>query len=414
MRVTTALALCALSVSGLVACGGPLDVEVEVEAADDDGTGAAVVDGEPADTPVQDDPAREEPGEPAEPTEPTEPTPVEPEAPTEPTPEPVPENTCPVGVTCIGVLPFVAEGTTVGGTDRFDSYACAPTTSEAGPERIYRVMLPTAGRLTVRLDDAFETGGVDVDVHILTAVDANACAARDNVSASAVLPAGAAFIVFDSYTRRDGTTGAGAFAAEISFTSSSSTDNVLTDAGVSDTVAALALRAFDAAAAQDLADRPILTVIDFSLPSTARRLWTVDIQTGEVLANDRVTHGSGSGSSSDPAMASSFSNVEGSNKSSLGLARTAETYSGSNGYSLRLDGLEPSNDNMRDRAIVIHGAAYAEDSFVDDNGYLGRSQGCPAVAMSRSRSFIDVVKQGTLVFSYYPDNAWLASSPYLN
>jgi hypothetical protein len=99
--------------------------------------------------------------------------------------------------------------------------------------------------------------------------------------------------------------------------------------------------------------------------------------------------------------------------SSLGLSRTAETYEGSNGYSLRLDGLEDSNDQMRNRFIVMHGASYAEDAFVDDNGYLGRSNGCPAIAASRSADVIDLVQQGTLVFSWFPDDAWLNSSPFL-
>ena len=112
-------------------------------------------------------------------------------------------------------------------------------------------------------------------------------------------------------------------------------------------------------------------------------------------------------------MAAHFSNTPGSLQSSLGLSRTAETYDGNNGYSLRLDGLEASNDNMRDRAIVMHGAAYAEDSFVDDNGYLGRSSGCPAVAMSRSADLIDLVKEGTLIFQWFPDDDWRSSSPFL-
>jgi hypothetical protein len=112
-------------------------------------------------------------------------------------------------------------------------------------------------------------------------------------------------------------------------------------------------------------------------------------------------------------MADTFSNTPNSNMSSLGLSRTAETYEGSNGYSLRLDGLEDSNDNMRDRFIVMHGASYAEDAFVDRNGYLGRSNGCPAMAASRSSEVIDLVQQGTLLFSYFPDDAWLNSSPFL-
>lgn len=158
----------------------------------------------------------------------------------------------------------------------------------------------------------------------------------------------------------------------------------------------------------------VFSVIDFSLPSTEKRLWVFDLVSGDVLFHDRVSHGSGSNSDDDPAMAARFSNTPGSLMSSLGVSRTAETYEGNNGYSLRLDGLEPSNDLMRDRAIVVHGAAYAEDEFVDDNGYLGRSSGCPAVAMSRSAGFIDLIKEGTLLFQWFPDEDWRAASPFLN
>ena len=162
-----------------------------------------------------------------------------------------------------------------------------------------------------------------------------------------------------------------------------------------------------------LVDGALFSVIDFSLPSTERRLWVVDVDAAVVVYHDRVSHGSGSNSDDDPARAARFSNTSGSMQSSLGLSRTAETYEGSNGYSLRLDGLEDSNDNMRDRAIVMHGAAYAEDSFVDDNGYLGRSSGCPAVAMSRSADLIDLVKEGTLLFQWFPDESWRQSSRFL-
>ena len=178
-------------------------------------------------------------------------------------------------------------------------------------------------------------------------------------------------------------------------------------------IAADARAAVDNARVAGLVDNDVFSVIDFSLPSTARRLWVFDLATGAVLVNDRVSHGSGSNSDDDPSRADTFSNTPGSLMSSLGLSRTAETYDGSNGYSLRLDGLEPSNDEMRDRAIVVHGAAYAEDEFVDDNGYLGRSSGCPAVAMSRSADLIDLIKEGSLLFQWFPDASWRSTSPFL-
>ena len=196
-------------------------------------------------------------------------------------------------------------------------------------------------------------------------------------------------------------------------------DDAFAAAGLGAAIAADARVVVDTARAAGLVDadaagREVFSVIDFSLPSTARRLWVFDLVTGEVLENDRVSHGSGSNSDDDPAMAARFSNTPGSLMSSLGLARTAETYEGNNGYSLRLDGLEASNDNLRDRAIVVHGAAYAEDEFVDDNGYLGRSSGCPAVAMSRSAFLIDLIKEGTLLLQWFPDDDWRAASPFVS
>ncbi len=325
---------------------------------------------------------------------------------------------CPADVVCITSLPATVSGTTTGGSQEHDAYACGAQ-DESGPERVYRVTLPAPGTLVVTLDDALEDAAdTDVDVHILSSREADACRARGDRRAFASFAstdALEAWVVLDSYVDADGSVGAGAFSA--SFVFSPVLDDpsaaVLTAVGVRDEVAALAMHAYAAALSQDLTDSATFSVIDYSLPSTALRLWVVDVATGALLVNDRVTHGSGSNSADDPAVADAFSNEPGSFQSSLGLARTAETYEGSNGYSLRLDGLESANSNMRDRAIVMHGALYAEDSFVDENGYLGRSNGCPAVAMSRSADVIDLVKEGTLVFSYYPDAAWLAGSEFL-
>ena len=104
-----------------------------------------------------------------------------------------------------------------------------------------------------------------------------------------------------------------------------------------------------------------------------------------------------------------------SKQSNLGLLKTAETYQGKHGYSLRLDGLEAGyNDNARARAIVVHGASYATQSFVDAHGRLGRSWGCPAVDSAISRRLIDTIKGGSLLFGYFPDTDWEDGSRYLN
>ena len=109
-----------------------------------------------------------------------------------------------------------------------------------------------------------------------------------------------------------------------------------------------------------------LAVIDYSLPSTQPRLWVFDLDRGRLLFEELVAHGRGTGE----RLAEHFSNVEGSQMSSLGLFRAADTYDGANGYSLRLHGLEPGfNDRALERAIVMHGAPYvSEDSLASTGG----------------------------------------------
>jgi hypothetical protein len=159
-----------------------------------------------------------------------------------------------------------------------------------------------------------------------------------------------------------------------------------------------------------VADPATLTVIDYSRPSTERRLWVFDLRSHTLLFQELVAHGSGSGDN----RATAFSNDPETHRTSLGLFRTAETYQGAHGYSLRLDGLEPGvNDRARERQIVIHGAAYVSDAFVRAQGRLGRSWGCPALSTMVAPRVIDRVKRGSLVFAYYPDQHWLASSRFL-
>jgi hypothetical protein len=176
-------------------------------------------------------------------------------------------------------------------------------------------------------------------------------------------------------------------------------------------VFALALHAAAVAVERgDVADPGTLTVIDFSQPSTRRRMWIYDLRNRTLLFEDLVSHGRGSG----VAQATAFSNEPESNRSSLGLYRTAETYVGKHGYSLRLDGLEPGfNDRARERAIVMHAADYVSAAVAKAQGYLGRSLGCPAVRPEISRQVIDSVKGGGLLFAYYPDPQWLRTSKYL-
>jgi len=157
-------------------------------------------------------------------------------------------------------------------------------------------------------------------------------------------------------------------------------------------------------------DLATLTVIDYSRPSTEKRLWVFDLRTRALLYEELVAHGRGSGDN----VATSFSNQAESHQSSLGLFRTEDTYVGKNGYSLRLRGLDAGfNDRAFDRAIVMHGAPYVSDTFARAQGRLGRSWGCPALREGIAKEVIDTVKGRGLVFAYYPDPAWLAESKYL-
>lgn len=147
-----------------------------------------------------------------------------------------------------------------------------------------------------------------------------------------------------------------------------------------------------------------LAVIDYSRPSTEKRLWVFDIAQEDLLFNEHVAHGSGTGEN----IAKRFSNEDGSHATSLGLFRTGETYQGGNGYSLRLDGLDAGfNDHARSRAIVMHGAWYADPGLIRSQGRLGRSQGCPAVREQVAKVVIDALKQRQLLFAYADDAAFL-------
>ena len=173
-------------------------------------------------------------------------------------------------------------------------------------------------------------------------------------------------------------------------------------------VLALALAARDCAVSSgEVAADSKLAVIDYSRPSTARRLWVFDLAGNRLLQEEYVAHGQGSGDN----LARSFSNRDGSHQSSLGLYRTAETYDGDNGYSLRMDGLDPGfNDNARSRAIVMHGAWYVDPALAARQGRIGRSHGCPALRQQVARVVIDELKDRQLLFAYADDAAWLQNA----
>ena len=178
----------------------------------------------------------------------------------------------------------------------------------------------------------------------------------------------------------------------------------------------LALDAYGQAVLEGHVRRTVLTIIDYELPSFEKRLWIIDMASGEVLFEEWVAHGMGNprGSGGTMEEALSFSNESGTLKSSIGLFVTAETYHGRRGYSLKLDGLEEGiNDNARDRLIVLHSAHYVSSDRADDH-LIGRSWGCPAVRPEIVKELIDTIKDGSVLWVYYPHEKWLEESEFLD
>jgi hypothetical protein len=173
----------------------------------------------------------------------------------------------------------------------------------------------------------------------------------------------------------------------------------------------LAMTAAQRAQEQGLVQRrDLLTVIDYSLPSSQPRLFVFDLASKRLLFRELVAHGKNSGDD----VTNAFSNSPGSLETSLGLFVTADTYNGHNGYSLRLKGLDEGfNDMAWDRAIVLHGAGYVSQEAIKALGRLGRSWGCPAVSSVVAKKIIDTIRGGSAVFAYYPDKSWLTTSAFL-
>ncbi len=157
--------------------------------------------------------------------------------------------------------------------------------------------------------------------------------------------------------------------------------------------------------------KQVLTIVDYTLPSTERRLWVIDMKNLKVLFNTWVAHGTNSGA----ATPTSFSNKPSSLKSSLGVFITDAPYTGGKGYSLRIRGLEHNfNDNAYNRSIVFHGAWYVSSSFGKARGMMGRSWGCFAVDNKVIKSLVNTIKEKSLVVAYYPDKTWIRTSKFIN
>ncbi len=155
----------------------------------------------------------------------------------------------------------------------------------------------------------------------------------------------------------------------------------------------------------------VITIADFSQSSDKKRLYIIDLSEQKVLFNTYVAHGQGTGKE----MAEKFSNIAESYQSSLGFYITSNTYNGKNGYSMKLEGQESGiNDKAEARSIVMHGASYVSADFINSNGYLGRSWGCPAVSQALNKPIINTIKGGSLLFIYSENASYKRKSALLN
>lgn len=155
---------------------------------------------------------------------------------------------------------------------------------------------------------------------------------------------------------------------------------------------------------------PILTIIDYSLPSNEKRLWVFDLNTKQMLYHTYVSHGIRSGT----LLTSYFSNKNDSKASSIGVYKTQQAYYGREGLSLRLEGLDRNfNDNAASRSVVMHGGWYVEEGFIKRYGRPGRSWGCPALPLDDYKPVITTIKDHSLMVIYYPSDDWFGKSKFL-
>ncbi|GAB3199479.1 murein L,D-transpeptidase catalytic domain family protein [Pontibacter aydingkolensis] len=159
----------------------------------------------------------------------------------------------------------------------------------------------------------------------------------------------------------------------------------------------------------EVSEKPILTIVDFTKSSNEKRLWVVDLDKKEILHNTYVSHGRNSGEE----FAEHFSNENKSFMSSIGFYVTQNTYIGKHGLSLKLEGMDKEfNSNAKDRCIVMHGAEYATEEFIEQAGRLGRSLGCPAIPMDEHEEIIGSVVGGTALYIHAAHDAY--TSQYLD
>lgn len=154
----------------------------------------------------------------------------------------------------------------------------------------------------------------------------------------------------------------------------------------------------------------IITIIDYTKPSTEERIFVIDVKHNKILSSSLVAHGKSTGI----LYAEHFSNTPSSHKSSLGFFITDKTYRGKHGYSLRIKGIEEGiNDNAMKRAIVFHGASYVSSDYIEKYGRIGRSFGCPALPVDKNKEIIDLIKNNTCIFIYAGEKNYTSQSEFI-
>lgn len=318
-----------------------------------------------------------------------------------------------VDVVCVDSLPTLQSGTTAGASrSRFAAYGCPSTSSRdtSGAEVVHRLTSKEEGFLSV----AKTHGPEGSFLVLLGADDAASCIDAHGTNVGAWLPPGDYFLVVDGPAGNEG---------EFALRAALTTGATLEAWGVDSALAADALTVYRNAWSWGATRRSEYVIVDFRLHSAEPREWITDLSTGELLWKLRVAHGRKSTDGVDLAHALTFSNVSGSNQSSLGLARTSGTYSGTFGPSFRMEGLEPGfNDNICSRDIVMHPWSPVGDAYVAKCGWARPSLGCPAIDDQLSLPVRDRLARpdgqpqeaGVLMLFWYPGTDWHAASAYLH
>ena len=187
----------------------------------------------------------------------------------------------------------------------------------------------------------------------------------------------------------------------------------LIDTGLSRDVFDLAIKGLRKLDSDGKLNNPnIVTIADYSQSSNKKRLYVIDLKNRKLLFNTYVAHGRNTGDE----YARSFSNKEGSFKSSLGFYVTEKPIVGSHtGFALLINGVEKGfNDHAVQRQIIIHAAEYASENFIKKHGRLGRSYGCPSLPPDMNKPIIETIKGGTCLFLYNPNKDYIGKSALLN